>query len=181
MPELAEVIENLVKAVATRESELDQLAKKYQEKLNILNDYIHQIQALTNVEESSENGESTEKLLETDVDCPLCHANLYKLNSESDFLLIPKLKIRSILQNTPKERGESAASLAKALENLQVTEEAPQAATPRKLHKQKKMTCSYCKKLGHSRARCFTRLSQDPSDKTYQSSSQAVGTSSGLQ
>lgn len=170
MPELAEVIDNLVKAVASRESELDNLAKEYKEKLNVLNDYIHHIQTLTNVEESGESDKSSEELLKADMECPLCHANLYKLNSESDFLLIPKLKVGSILQNTPKERGERAASLAKALENLQVTEEAPPAVTPRKLHKTKKMTCSYCKKPGHSRARCFTRLSQDPSNKTYQTS-----------
>lgn len=174
MPELQEVIDNLVKAVAARESELEKLAKEYQEKLNVLNSYIDQFQQLSNDNLESQDEQKIQELLSAEISCPLCHANLYKLDNDSEFLLVPKLKVKSILRGTLADKANAADSLKATLKSLQISDQLPQTVVAKKLHRPKKMTCSYCKKLGHSRARCFTRLSQDPSEGKAGGASAAV-------
>lgn len=171
--EVSATVENLAILVHKKSNELAKLQKEYHEKLEILNKYIDMIAEKTEYLENVENPEQSQtsqksgnlqnspetdntllKLISTPVYCPLCLNTLYDLSSNSDFVLIPRNKVHLL-----GDEGHTVEKVETAMESLQVSEQ-PVA----KKHGKLKKTCSYCKKPGHSRARCFTRLSKDPSE-----------------
>lgn len=174
--EVSATVENLAILVHKKSNELAKLQKEYHEKLEILNKYIGKIAENTQYLEIVENPEQSQtsqksgklqnssettdntllKIISTPVCCPLCLNTLYDLSFNSDFVLIPRNKVHLIGDG---DEGHTVEKVESAMESLQVSEKQVS-----KKHGKLKKTCSYCKKPGHSRARCFTRLSKDPSE-----------------
>lgn len=163
--DVSATVENLAVLVNKKANELAKLQQEYQEKLEVINAYIGKIAQRPESEsvvkskefENSKNlreipDNELLKLISTPVCCPLCLNTLYDLSSTSEFVLIPRNKAH-LLQDIE----DTVDKVQTGVENLQVSEQ------PAKKHGKLKKTCSYCKKPGHSRARCFTRLSKDPS------------------
>ncbi|SGZ50019.1 CIC11C00000003366 [Sungouiella intermedia] len=188
--DVSATVENLAILVNKKSNELAKLQQEYQEKLEILNKYIGKIEDAEKCEDSTrlevskkdsnslENSQisqlkklESESLLQDEslesqnsqilhlisspVCCPNCLEKFYDLSSKSEFVLIPRNKVH-LLQN--QKANHIIENVQQSIGDLQISE------LPKKLHGKLKKTCSYCKKPGHSRARCFTRLSRDPSE-----------------
>lgn len=164
--DVSSTVENLALLVNKKANELAKLQREYEEKLEIINAYIGKIaqrpeseklEKSQELEISKNSREIPEnellKLISTPVCCPLCLNTLYDLSSTSEFVLVPRNKAHLL-----RDFDDTVNKVQTSVENLQVSEQ------PAKKHGKLKKTCSYCKKPGHSRARCFTRLSKDPSE-----------------
>lgn len=180
--DISATVENMVTSFNKKMKELEDLKREYQEKLKILNTYIDRIQTSgTNLQVTIGDKEII-NLLSSEVSCPNCLENLYNLNQSSEYFLIPKKKVRLICEvEEPKGVNKMISTVQTSFENLQVSRQpsSPIAAVKKVHHSNLKKTCSYCKKRGHSRAHCFTRLSKDPSEsKSHDFNSSATITGS---
>ncbi|OVF09503.1 hypothetical protein A9F13_05g03245 [Clavispora lusitaniae] len=168
--DVSKTLGGLAEAIHKKSAELEALEKEYKRKLVLLNSYIGKLEAGTGSQDQ-EAPEKTEeeivRLLETPVRCKNCSNVVYDPNSECDYVLIPKTRV-NILQDA-KLGQDSTTETVKTEEIIKdkdptETEEnhkLPGFSSDNKHRKSKsKKTCSYCNKAGHSRARCFSRLSK---------------------
>lgn len=150
LAEISKSMGDLALAVNRKTAELDRMKAEYDTKLRIVNKYIDKINAMMDSSSQTELGELD--ALEKTVSCPACHTKVYDLDEESEYVLVPRNKIH-LLRET---ESESATREIKA-------EPLPVPKPGRS--KSRTITCSYCNKTGHSRARCFVRLSKEPGTK----------------
>lgn len=169
--ELSKSMGDLAIVINKKTAELDAVKSEYSKKLSILNKYIEKIEKLTQPQEGELKRNGDESLLQNSIDCPNCHHKVYDLESESEFILIPCNKFILLCDTSdelPNERQSSQpAHEGNSSQPARDTGQ-PNAkyliSTKPKASKSgnSKKTCSYCHKSGHSRARCFTRLSKEP-------------------
>ncbi|RCK59502.1 hypothetical protein Cantr_07436 [Candida viswanathii] len=141
--ELLNEIGKLAQIINEKNQELESLRQSYDAKLQIINQYIE------NLKLSSTSTISDDELIaqiSQPIECLKCHHRVWENSQESEFLLIPKSKIERVSKVEDKTPTAQAP--------------APSHTAPQKLSKNKsKIECSYCKKTGHTRAKCRVRLS----------------------
>ena len=150
----------LAGAIAKKNKEVEELKSEYERKLRVVERYLQHFPGA----EPALDANALVNLLEKaePVTCPNCSTTLYDLLKHTDFVLVPKSRLR-IQSETGTEE------IAPNQENLPGSKDQPhQLPEPaKKPHNNRhgsklKRTCSYCNKAGHSRARCFTRLNGEP-------------------
>lgn len=168
--DVSKTLGGLAEAIHKKSAELEALEKEYKRKLVLLNLYIGKLEAGTGSQDQ-EAPEKTEeeivRLLETPVRCKNCLNVVYDPNTECDYVLIPKTRV-NILQDA--KLGQDLTKETVKTDEIFKDKESTETEEHRKLpgllsdnkHRKSKLkkTCSYCNKAGHSRARCFSRLSK---------------------
>ncbi|EMG48726.1 hypothetical protein SBY92_004049 [Candida maltosa Xu316] len=144
--ELSNEIGKLAQIINEKNQELDELRKNYDAKLQIINKYISSLPTSSS-SSSAITDDQFIKQVSTPISCPQCQHTIWDIQKphDSEFLLIPKQCIQT----------QSKVESSRVVENLP-----PQTKT---IHESKnknksKVICSYCKKTGHTRAKCRTRL-----------------------
>lgn len=104
--------------------------------------------------DSIEDGDFLNKINEK-VTCPNCDHEIWNNESkESDYLLIPKKKLKYLLED----------SVVDEFKQLRIKDDETHTYikhTPVNNNGKSKRVCSYCHKPGHQRARCFKRLNSE--------------------
>lgn len=142
--EVSKSMDELARAINKKNIELDTLKADYSQKLETLNIYLRHLSI------GQQSPDELQSLIKQPVECPGCHTLLHDLFKDSDFVLVPRKSVA-----VPAEEKVPQHPTTKPQVPLLNTPTAPKS-------KSKKKTCSYCNKLGHSRARCFERLSTEP-------------------
>lgn len=164
----------LANAINKKTRELDELKHLYDSKLRDLNTYIESL----HISNTHISPEVLQRQLDSQIHCPKCDECIWE-NGKQEFVLIPKqlIELESIpaTQNDkfiPNLRGHSLNDQAKGIQEIQDKLQQhnfhrPTSDKPdqKPQHNKSKRICSYCKKTGHSRARCYKRLNgEKPSD-----------------
>ncbi|CUM64126.1 uncharacterized protein PRCAT00001717001 [Priceomyces carsonii] len=171
--EFLTTIDKLVQSINDKNQELEDLKKTYNSKLEIINKYVKKLQELHGELDVDPLSKLTHKQfirnLENSVLCPNCDEKVWSLDADSDYILFPKTQLMHLLPEFPE--GNCAEDIqapviekSKPEQNIQIyhntqrnieknTYRSANLTTPKK-------TCSYCKKPGHSRSKCFIRLSK---------------------
>lgn len=164
--EFLKTVGQLAEAITHKNAELERLKIEYEKKLALLNSYI-------GIYASNQDGQELDDtklidLISQDFKCPNCEHKLYSLMKDSDFVLIPKKKIKTPQTGSPglsdqlRQLSLDAQKLSST--TLDQKENQPIQEKQKRHHGGKqKRTCSYCKESGHSRAKCFKRLTKDTS------------------
>lgn len=169
--EVLKTVGQLASAISQKTKELDLLKREYEIKLQILDQYIAKV-APTELlpKESTSKAENITELLSKELRCSSCSNVVYSLKDQSDYVLVPL--------GRAQEKASDMTELLQSLRDLKLgAQQADNEQTPAvsrtlpdkpnkertKSHGKLKRTCSYCNEPGHTRARCFARLSKDPS------------------
>lgn len=159
--DVSKTIGGLAEAINKKSAELANLEEEYRSKLEVLNRYISKIEQ-DSAQESSimKSQEEILRLISTPVNCPKCLHEIYNPENDSDYVLIPKAQIEILKDERVHHKNQTVKGKDIALsDNLTENKPAEQYLPESKSKKNKlKKTCSYCNKTGHSRARCFARL-----------------------
>lgn len=169
--EVLKTVGQLAAAITQKSKELDLLKAEYESKLKILDEYITKV--VPREEQRRENGSNeidTCELLQKELRCLKCQNIVYSLKEETDYVLVPRkvaerkaADIPDLIQSLEKLETSVKSINAGSSRPLQQT---PQVNQPqrqnKKQHGKLKRTCSYCDDPGHTRARCFARLSKEP-------------------
>lgn len=148
--ELLNEIGKLAQIINDKNHELENLRKNYDTKLQMINKYIEELSFPSSSLSSSSSTITEERLikqLSEPIECPNCQYKIWESCKNSDFLLIPKNKIAT----------RSNPGLDDKVSTPPVPVEPP--TITKQLKKKSNVVCSYCKKTGHTRAKCRTRLS----------------------
>lgn len=151
--ELQKSVDTLARAVADKTKELEDLKKVYDEKLNTINAYMLNVQESLGLEGQDEiDDDHFISRISEPIRCDKCDTEVYGNDAGSQFVLVPKSMLRNIISQKKVE--------IPAMQNLTLAEPIHSEKSSKNHHYSKsKKTCSYCKKTGHSRAKCLTRLS----------------------
>ncbi|GEQ68238.1 hypothetical protein JCM33374_g1905 [Metschnikowia sp. JCM 33374] len=179
--EVSKSMGDLAAAITKKNMELDRLKSEYEKKLRLVEAYLsHLPMAKTSSEKDAGDFVHSLESLHSPITCPRCSSTLFDLDKESDFVLIPKSRLRSMekksggyirgRQTWVSGEGETRKDIpGKSVDSVNPVNAPNSSKSPRiyqpnthSSHSKSKRTCSYCNKSGHSRARCFTRLSRDP-------------------
>lgn len=181
--DVLKTVGQLASAISQKTRELEELKQQYESKIHILNKYIEKIQRGPH-DNSAKSQESITNMLDTPLRCSACQNTVYDLETESDYILVPKNKAHLLKEEPEKDMeplpkldelsvydsgnadqnpyGSSSRNpLGNSSRSLQGN---PSQNDPYEKPKKasKKKTCSYCHQAGHSRARCLTRLNKEP-------------------
>lgn len=146
--ELLKSVDELAKVIVQKNNELEQLKEGYDSKVRQLNEYIALVQQGLQIhdDERTITGDELLETMKQPIKCSHCHN---KLSLDGDFILIPKRKVALLGTKDTSTRNIDEKQL-------------PGITVPTKEKKSKstsnKRICSYCKTLGHSRAKCPARL-----------------------
>ncbi|KAK6459002.1 Zn-finger, CCHC type [Scheffersomyces xylosifermentans] len=170
--ELSKTVDDLAKVIANKNKELEELKQDYDEKMHILSNYLSKLQEVigttANGEEWDIDEESLLKSLTLPMKCPSCNTSIVSNEEDFEYIRIPKKRIRrSPHYNTNLGSSKSVSSIESAGDYLTgdrgQESKTTRPASTNKIHQKSKKVCSYCNKPGHSRAKCFLRLSTPPS------------------
>lgn len=176
--EILRTVGQLAEAVAQKTAEVDKLKKDYEKKLATVNKYIELLTS-HNANNDVLSEDKAMELIEKDITCPHCHKNVNSLQENPDYVVVPRKKIH-VPQQSARDVANQLHQLTldtqKVRQDITTHEEKDPVSGPKDLPKDSipkepkkhhggklKRTCSYCKQPGHSRARCFKRLTKDPS------------------
>ncbi len=147
---LNQSISTLALKVSAKEKELIREKKLYDEKLDRLNVYFEQIRKLLEINTSTEGEIQPEEVLDAQEKVSKEYPNM---------IVIPKLSLRrkltdKLISNKTYE-DDSENTQKPAYTDLKEKYQVKHAVQNKKKgRKHKKITCSYCKKVGHKRAEC---------------------------
>lgn len=153
--ELLKSLDNLARAIVEKNKEVDEMKKEYESKLRTVNQYLKLLQDPTN--HSTTNEETFLTALANQATCPHCEKHL-NTSASSEFVLIPRNQIA--IKSTPVGDEEEAqeTTINDTTEECTSKESEIRHGQAKKQNNSKRI-CSYCKAPGHSRAKCFKRLS----------------------
>lgn len=121
-------ISELAIMVSVKTKEMDSIEKKYNERLEVLNSFIRQIQEKLNIDRATNTINDTD-LIE----------KIKKYHTEDgDYLLIP---CKEIIEETPSKI-------------ITTIPKVPETKLVNTGSRKKKMSCSYCNEKGHKRSQC---------------------------
>lgn len=156
--EVLKSVEVLAKAVHEKSKHLDELIAQYNTKIQLVNSFLEKLPTTNEVDELL-----TDELFINSIkkpQCPSCNKSF-----DGEFILVPKRKVEvkvdgentaSIRQN---EQSTSSPDAHSPYILIKESSTSRGAASNNNMYREKsKKVCSYCKKTGHSRARCFKRL-----------------------
>lgn len=167
--DLLKSVDTLAKLITQKNQELESLKKNYDAKLNQINKFINLINSQTSLEQEPPRDEISDdellKIIDKKISCLSCHQEIWDINEDTDFIIIPKKKIQFLLKQQQWDQKNSN-ELSDKLNNISIGASATDDRSPSPYqstytpHKKSnfKKTCSYCHKKGHSRARCLERL-----------------------
>lgn len=151
--ELSNSVDKLAKAVAEKNKELDKLKQSYEEKIDQLNECI-----LLLTEGIKKSEEFTEYTLLDDykkaITCSNCRSSVV---FDENYLVVPLGKISKQIQGTELSKKFHQLEISRSTE--QKGEKLSTVKPKKKERTKNKIICSYCKKPGHTRAKCEARLS----------------------
>lgn len=159
--EVSKSMGELAAAINKKNQELDLLKNEYEKKLRLVEAYLLHLPAAEPPVLDARDFVSNLENLDRQVTCPNCSNTILERAENMGFVLLPKNRLRP--------RDEAATCIEKPLSNPEPGFQVPPLPGPssripqHNIHSKLKRTCSYCNKPGHSRARCFTRLSREPS------------------
>lgn len=154
-------VDELAKAINEKSQELTRLKTQYSEKLLLLNTYVDHLP----VTSDSINDDELLEQINKDVKCENCsHTVWSNLNKDSKFVVLPKGVVRNPNLNIGKD--QSTNYTIRHEDTMQNTNKETYNTTHnnpknKKFFNKSKKICSYCKKPGHSRSKCFVRLSKE--------------------
>lgn len=159
--ELLKSVDILARAIAEKTKELEDLKKVYEEKLETINAYILNVQESILLQDQDEiDDDHFISQITEPIRCTKCNTEVYGNTLDSKFILVPKSKLKNIIPKQMKPEVKIPN-----VEKLTLSSSTDSEKLTRNHHYSKsKKTCSYCKKAGHSRAKCLTRLSTPSSD-----------------
>ncbi|ODV79984.1 uncharacterized protein CANTADRAFT_25749 [Suhomyces tanzawaensis NRRL Y-17324] len=159
--ELLKSVDSLARLITERTQELEKLKQDYNAKLQTINAYLEQLpqHGVLGLGKHELDEKAFLEAVSADMDCPKCQSKVYLNGADSDYILIPKQKLRLLgIESTP-EIDDRLASLKLSTTKEQATgHEYPRNPTKHYHNSKSKKICSYCKKPGHSRAKCLVRL-----------------------
>lgn len=175
LTEISQQVNFLAEKISSKNKELEKLKSEYTSKLA----YLEQVESLY-LKSIGQNTADPKLDINLKVDCKNCGATVYDAKeidrSKNDyFILFPKAKINDLLLLSSANR-KATSSVAKsgvnrddkaitATSNKQSSTLAVNSTSRENQNKKhKKKVCSYCKKAGHSRAKCFKRLTTEKQD-----------------
>ncbi|XBA49184.1 hypothetical protein SBP28_003721 [Candidozyma auris] len=181
--EVSKTVGELAAAITQKSKELDRLKKEYEVKLRVLDAYISKVVPLEMfLSKGEESDKEVTDVIDQELRCSNCSNIIYSLQEGCDYILVP----RALAQQKAAQVDDlSAAISALSASDNNVTDshtdpalsdniaKAPTASSrqSKKQHGKQKRTCSYCNRSGHTRARCFERLSKEPGQASGQQSS----------
>ena len=157
--ELLKTVEELAKVIVQKNNELEVLKEGYDSKIRQLNEYIESVQQGLNIPDNTTtiSGDQLLKTVEQGNVCPNCNNTLW---NEQDYILLPKRKVKLLTVQGHEQQQFQLQTLSQ--DEVQSNIYSHPHALPAKDKKSKatsnKRICSYCKQLGHSRAKCPARL-----------------------
>lgn len=158
--DVSKTLGGLAEAINKKSAEIARLEQEYKTKLEILNRYISKLELDSN--EGTLVLQSQDKLLRlinSEISCSKCLNIVYDPKNNSEYVLIPKSQVE-ILHDERVDIGTEGESKETEFTKNLTENEAPEKISPESKSKKSKprKTCSYCNEPGHSRARCFSRL-----------------------
>ena len=167
--ELLKSVDTLAKIINQKNNELEELKKGYDAKLHEINKYIRILQEHEGVEPDGEMPDAVfREKIDSITKCSKCDHEIWNINSNSEFIIIPKQKLQYLLGNESDKRlldGLRELTIQKDSgtdTNSEIRPSPKGYSSPKGYKKQyntkSKKTCSYCSKPGHSRAHCLIRL-----------------------
>ncbi|CUM49053.1 unnamed protein product [Debaryomyces tyrocola] len=167
--ELLKSVDTLAKIINQKNHELEELKKGYDAKLHEINKYIRVLQEQEDVKPDGEMPEEVfREKIDSIIKCSKCDHEIWNINSNNEFIIIPKKKLQYLLGNESDKRlldGLRELTIQKdsgADTNSEIRPSPKGYSSPKGYKKQyntkSKKTCSYCSKPGHSRAHCLIRL-----------------------
>lgn len=162
---LLNTVDSLVRTVANKNLELEELKKNYDERLHLINRYIELVQNAAKEEEdkAASDGRRSELisqeqflgLVNQKVECSDCRKTFWDNSELLEYVLIPKKTLKYLLKGSEDPLSDAFGKLRTAPVYSGTVAGSGQR---RKEQPKGKKTCSYCHKTGHSRAKCFARL-----------------------
>lgn len=143
--DLLSSLDSLAKVINKKNHEVDALKKELEQKLTLVNLYLlglHQYDI--------EENDILLTQLQNTIHCPNCDCKVWD-NKTLDFILIPKANLKK------KEKEEEQDIPDMAISKLNIDKQ------PSRKHG--KISCSYCKELGHTRAKCPVKLATPKKEK----------------
>lgn len=158
--DVSKTLGDLAEAINKKSATLDRLEQEYRSKLEILNRYISKLEVNSNeMTAALVPQDEILSLIGTKRSCPHCQNIIYDPKNDSDYVLIPKSHVE-ILHDKRLEGGATKGNGEKTPAGIVGSDKAEEQASSALSSRKGKLkkTCSYCNKPGHSRARCFSRL-----------------------
>lgn len=162
--ELLKTVDELAKVIVQKNNELELLKEGYDSKIRQLNEYISVVRKGLDIKDYDDSRQTItgEELLQTVLKANVCSNCLHRMWNEDDFILVPLQKVRLLSGPEQKERHVERQPEQQKPEQQQ-PEQRQQHVYSHPHSQSKKSTsskriCSYCKQLGHSRAKCPTKL-----------------------
>ena len=167
--ELLKSVDTLAKIINQKNHELEELKKGYDSKLHEINKYIRILQEQEGIKV---DGEIPEEILRQKINnvikCSKCDHEIWNINSDNEFIIIPKQKLQYLLGKESDKRlldglGELTLQKDSVTDTNSEIRPSPKGYSSPKgykkqYHTKSKKICSYCSKPGHSRAHCLIRL-----------------------
>ena len=172
-------LDQLAKHIAQKDLELRNLKTQYNARLKIVNDCINNLPQEFIQSNSSISDEELANILVQPIKCPNCQETVHRNdNDKSDYILLPKRLVQIEKRPTTTFSSESIpnqASLrqfglhnqnqnqnqnasADKLKNASNFNSNSNSNSNYKSKSKNKVTCSFCKMTGHTRANCEARL-----------------------
>lgn len=160
--QLQKCVEDLAKVVSQKDKELKELKKEYDSRLRVINQYLDRLGVL---DRKCLKAEELEKIIRQPITCENCEEVIWKVDEDAQCLLIPKSKLELLDAKGKNELERRNGPQSDSLEpKKQVNDQETGRRTGRQINLYSKKICSYCKKTGHTRAKCFKKLSTPIND-----------------
>lgn len=167
--ELLKSVDTLAKIINQKNHELEELKKGYDSKIHEINKYIKILQEQEGIKPDEQIPENVFRdKIDNVIKCSKCDHEIWNINSNSEFIIIPKQKLQYLLGNESDKRlldelRELTIQKDSGMDtNSEIRPSSKGFSNPKGNKKQyntkSKKTCSYCSKPGHSRAHCLIRL-----------------------
>lgn len=155
--EVLKSVEVLAKAVHEKSKHLDELIAQYNTKILLVNKFLDKLPTDCEINKLLTEEQFIDSI--NHPQCPKCQATI-----DDEFLIIPKRKVA--VENDAE--NESKVSKSTNVPHDELSTSSPEhissylpnksTTSQHKYQEKSKKVCSYCKRTGHSRARCFKRL-----------------------
>lgn len=155
--EVLKSLDELAKAFHEKSASLDKVKLEYTAKLKFINKYIERLPTTSENEDGHESVEDDKLLnqLSSSITCKNCKHIVWD-NQQSDLVLIPR-KMLKVPEVVDKQDVADRDNIRNLQQMLILDQEVPKSS--KKFSS--KRVCSYCNKKGHSRAKCYARLTNE--------------------
>ncbi|EGW34242.1 uncharacterized protein SPAPADRAFT_59671 [Spathaspora passalidarum NRRL Y-27907] len=160
--ELSATVDKLAKIINQKNKQLEDLKQGYDQKLHIINEYIRTLEGSIEGDSSKESIPNEEfiKKISSKVECPNCKHVIWDNMQSGEYVLVPKHQLKYLIRDTPQAQTQAHEPITPTTSTSNDT-----SYRPPKPKNRSKINCSFCGEPGHTRAKCYKRLTT-PKEET---------------